>query len=219
MKRFAVVGLGNFGFTAAKSLSEHGHDVIAIDVDADLVDRVGAFVSHAVVGDASDIETLRKIGAREVDAGVVSTGDNIASSVLTTMAFHELGIRDIFVKVASIEHARVMERIGVTDIVFPERETAIALATRIMSRTALLNYVRLGAGFSIQEMGVPDSWYGKSIRELDLRRKHDISIVALHDVLNDTITTTPDPEHRLNDSDTLLLAGNDKALEKVAQLK
>ena len=217
MKRFVIVGLGNFGFTVAKSLSDNGHDVIAIDLDGELIDRLAAFVAHAAVGDATDVDTLRRIGAGEADGAIVSTGDDIASSILATMALHDLKVRDIYVKVVSPEHARVMNRIGVTDVVFPERDTAMGLATRI-SGSALLNYVRLGAGFSIQEMGVPSSWYGKSIRELELRQHYDINIVALHDVLTDKITPSPDPDYVLRDSDTLLVAGDDKALERAAKL-
>jgi trk system potassium uptake protein TrkA len=217
MKRFVIIGLGNFGFTVAKSLSDNGLDVIAIDLDGELIDRLAAFVAHAAVGDATDVDTLRRIGAGEADGAIVSTGDDIASSILATMALHDLKVRDIYVKVVSPEHARVMNRIGVTDVVFPERDTAMGLATRI-SGSALLNYVRLGAGFSIQEMGVPTSWYGKSIRELELRQHYDINIVALHDVLTDKITPSPDPDYVLKDSDTLLVAGDDKALERAAKL-
>ena len=218
MKRFVVVGLGNFGFAVAKSLSDNGHDVIAVDLDGDLIDRLAAFVSHAAVGNATDVETLRRIGASEADAAIVSTGDDISSSILASMALLDLKVRDIYVKVVSADHARVMKRIGVTDIVFPERDTAIALATRI-SGSALLNYVQLGPGFSIQEMGVPGSWYGKSIRELELRQSFEITIVAVHDVLTDKITASPDPDYILRDSDTLLVAGDDAALDRAAKVK
>ena len=218
MKRFIIIGLGNFGFAVAKSLADHGHDVIALDRDGDVVDRLASHVSHAAVGDATDIETLQRLGAADADAAIVSTGDDIASSILATMALQDLKVRDIYIKVVSSDHARVMQRLGVTDVVFPERDTAIALATRV-SGSALLNYVNLGAGFSIQEMGVPTGWYGKTIRELELRRKFDISIVALHDVLTDTITATPDPDYVLKDSDTLLLAGADEALERAARIE
>lgn len=218
MKRFVVIGLGNFGSTVAKSLAEHGHDVIAVDLDGDLIDRLATFVSRAAVGDGTDVETLRRIGASDADAAIVSTGDDISSSILATMALHDVQTKDIFVKVVSGDHARVMQRIGVTDVVFPERDTAMALSARI-SGSALLNYVKLGTGFSVQEMGVPNSWYGKSIRELKLRQNYDISIVALHDVLTDKITATPDPDYLLKDSDTLLVAGDDAALEKAASVK
>ncbi len=217
MKRFVVVGLGNFGFTVARSLSENGHDVIAIDTDGTVVDRLASSVSRAAVGDATDVETLRRIGADDADAAIVSTGDDITASVLTTMALLDLKVREVYAKVVSNEHARVMQRIGVTEVVFPERDSAIGLATRVCG-SALLNYVQLGTGFSIQEMGVPSAWYGKSIRDLSLRQTYDISIVALHDVLTDKIFATPDPDYILKDSDTLLVAGSDDALGRVASV-
>lgn len=217
MKRFVVIGLGNFGFTVAQSLAEKGHDVIAVDLDGDVVDRIASRVSQAAVGDGTDIETLRAIGAADADAAIVSTGDDITSSILATMVLHDLKVRDIYVKVISSDHARVVNRMGVTDIVFPERDSAMGLAARV-SGSALLNYVRLGKGFSLQEMGVPTSWYGRSIRDLELRQRYDISIVAVHDVLRDQITATPDPDYQLKDSDTLLVAGSDEALSRAARL-
>ncbi|HMO14824.1 MAG TPA: TrkA family potassium uptake protein [Pirellulaceae bacterium] len=217
MKRFVVLGLGNFGFSVAKALGDRGHDVIVVDLNGDLIDRLAASVTQAAVGDATNLETLQKLGVGDADVAIVSTGDDIASSILATMALHDLKVRDIFVKVVSNDHARVMKRIGVTDVVFPERDTAMALAARVCG-SALLNYVRLGAGFSIQEMAVPKSWYGKSIRQLELRKNFDITIVAVHDVLRDEIFATPDPDYKLKDSDTLLVAGAEVALEKAARL-
>lgn len=217
MKRFVVIGLGNFGFSAAETLSNAGHDVIVIDTDGDVVDRIAPHVSSAAVGDGTDIQTLQRVGAADADAGVISTGDDITASILATMALHDLKVEDVFVKVISRDHARVMQRIGVTETIFPERDSAHSLATRL-SGTALLNYVRLGEGFSIQEMAVPDKWNGKTIRELSLRQSFDITVVALHDVLNDRILPSPNPDSMLKDSDTLLVAGTDAALAKAAKL-
>lgn len=218
MKRFVVVGLGNFGFAVAQTLAAKGHDVIAVDLHGDVIDRIAPMVGRAAVGDATDLETLDRIGASGADAGVVSTGDDITASILAVMALGDLKVRDIFVKVVSSNHARVMTRIGVTETIFPERDSAIGLATR-MSGTALLNYVRLGSGFSVQEMGVPAAWIGKTIRELSLRQAHDITIVAVHDVLTDRIVATPSPDDVLKDSDTLLVAGSDDALGRAARIK
>jgi trk system potassium uptake protein len=218
MKRFVVVGLGNFGATAAKSLTDAGHDVIAIDMDGDLVDRLAPHVSRAVVGDATVLETLERLGARAADAGVVSTGADITASILATMALGDLGISDLYVKVVSVDHARVMHRIGVTETIFPERDSAVALSKRMGGR-ALLKYVDLGAGFSLQEIGVPDAWCGKTIRELALRQNHEVTIIAVHDILQDKIVATPDPDAKLRDSDTLLLAGTDEALVKVGKIR
>jgi trk system potassium uptake protein TrkA len=217
MKRFIIIGLGNFGFSAAEALNNAGHDVIVIDVDGDVVDRIAPHVARAAVGDGTDIQTLQRIGAADADIGVIATGDDITASILATMALHDLKVKDVYVKVISRDHARVMQRIGVTETIFPERDSATALATRL-SGTALLNYVRLGEGFSIQEMAVPERWNGRTIRELQLRQTFDITVIALHDVLNDRMLPSPDPDSILKDSDTLLVAGSDAALAKAAQL-
>lgn len=218
MKRFVVIGLGNFGYNVAEFLNSKGHDVIVVDPDGDVVDRIAPYVAKAAVGDGTDLETLNRVGAAGADAGVIATGDDITASILATMALHDLKVKEVYVKVISRNHARVMERIGVTETIFPERESAIGLATR-MSGTALLNYVRLGSGFSVQEMAVPDAWTGKTIRELELRQKYDITVVALHDVLTDDIFPSPDPDRRLRESDTLLVAGNDESLGQAARVR
>jgi trk system potassium uptake protein len=218
MKRFVVIGLGNFGSSLAEALHAKGHEVIALDPDERAVDRIAPFVSRAAVGDGRDVQTLDRIGARGADAGVVSTGDDITASILSSMALHDIGIRDVYVKVISRNHARVMERMGVTESIFPERESALALGAR-MAGAGLLNYFRLGPGFSIQEMAVPQEWSGKSLRDLELRKRFGISIVALHDVLMDRIVPTPDPDAVLKDSDTLLIAGKDEDLARAAQVK
>jgi len=217
MKRFVVVGLGNFGASVAEALHAKGHEVIAVDRNEELVDRISPHVTSAAVGDGSSVPVLERIGAKAADGGVVSTGDDITASILSTMALHDLGVRDVYVKVISKEHARVMERLGVTESIFPERESALALGTR-MSGTAILNYVRLGTGFSLQEMGVPESWSGKSLRELELRARYGITVVALHDVLTDQTIGTPDPDQVLTESHTLLVAGRDEDLSNAAQV-
>ena len=216
-KRFVVVGRGSFGSTVASAFTDAGHEVIAIDLDGDLVDRIAPQVAKAVVGDATDAETLQRLGVGSADAAVISTGADITASILSSLVLNDLNVRELFVKVVSNDHARVMHRIGVTETIFPERDSAAALAKR-MSGNALLKYVALGAGFSIQEMGVPDSWNGRTIRELALRQKHEVTIVAVHDVLQDKIIATPDPDAALRDSDTLLLAGNDESLARVARI-
>lgn len=217
MKRFVVIGLGNFGSSAAETLFSKGHEVIVIDQNADAVDRLARFSSRAAVGDGKNIEVLERAGAKGANAGVVSTGDDVTASILATLALHDLGVREVYVKVVSRDHARVMERIGVTETIFPERESAIGLATR-MSGTGLLNYVKLARGFSIQEMAVPQEWSGRTLRDLQLRPRYGITVIALHDVLTDEIHPIPDPDAVLKDSDTLVVAGREEDLAKAAQL-
>lgn len=217
MKRFVVIGLGTFGSSVAETLYVQGHDVIAVDTREEAVDRIATRVSRAAVGDARQIEVLERIGARDADAGIISTGDDITASILATMALRDLDVREIYVKVISRDHARVMGRIGATETIFPERESAQNLAGRLSNRD-ILNYVRLGAGFSIQEMVVPDPWEGRTLRDLNLRTRYQISVVAVHDVLRDEMIVPPDPDAPLKPSDTLLVAGREDALRRAAEL-
>jgi len=215
MKRFVVIGLGNFGSSAAEALHAQGHEVIAVDPKEEAVDRVAQHVTRAAVADGRSLEALERIGARGADAGIISTGDDITASILATLALKDLNVRDVVVKVISRDHARVMERVGATETVFPERDSAIGLASRL-SGSAILNYVRLGTGFSIQEMAVRSEWVGKTLRELELRRRYGISVIALHDMLNDQILAAPDPDVVMKGSETLLVAGKDEDLARAA---
>lgn len=217
MKRFVVVGLGNFGSTVAETLHSIGHDVAALDRDPERVDAMARLVTRAASGDGTDARTLERIGAEDADAAVISTGDHITASAMTALMLRDFGVGEIYVKVISHDHARLIEKIGVTETIFPERESGIRLGKRISSRS-LLNYVQLGLDFGIQEMAVPSDWVGRSLRDLELPRRHGISVVAVHDVLMEEIQPVPDPDAPLKESDTLLVAGKDANLAKAAGL-
>lgn len=215
MKRFVIIGLGNFGSSVAETLFERGHEVVALDTSEEAVDRIAPHATRAAVGDGRGARTLERVGAADADAAVVSTGDDITASILATMALRDLGVQEVYVKVISRDHARVMERLGATETIFPERDSGIRLATRITNRQ-ILNYVQLGTGFSVQEIAVPDEWVGRSLRELQLPRRHRISVIAVHDVLTDRIVPVPDPDAPLTESDTLLVAGEDAELARMS---
>ena len=216
MKRFIVVGLGNFGSSVAETLHSMGHDVAALDRNPDRVDHMARLATRAAVGDGTDPDTLEKIGAEDADAAIISTGDNITASAMTVLMLQDLGVEEIYVKVVSPDHARLIEKIGITETIFPERESGIRLGKRISSRT-LLNYVQLGPDFSLQEMAVPESWIGRSLRDLELPRRFGISVVAVHNYLVDELQPIPDPDTPLKESDTLLVAGRDKNLARAAK--
>ncbi len=214
MKRLLVVGLGNFGSWAVRALHTLGHEVIAIDRKGDVVDRHADAVTRGVVGDATDIRLLKEIGADSADAAIVSTGGDLAASILTTLALTDLGVTNIYVKVASPEAARALEALRVSETIFPEREAAYSLAHRIASRS-VLNYVPLSQGYSIQEIAIPDSWLGKTLRELALPQRHGIQVVAVYDLLAGTMHVAPDPDQPLKDSDLAIVAGKDDVVAKV----
>lgn len=216
-KRFVVIGLGNFGSSVAETLHAMGHDVAALDRDPDRVDAMARLVARAATGDGTDSRTLHRIGAEGADAAVISTGDDITASALTALVLRDLGVEEIYVKVISRDHARLIDKINVTETIFPERESGIRLGKRISSRS-LLNYVQLGADFSLQEMAVPTAWVGNTLRELELPRRHGITVVAVHDFLMGAMHPVPDPDAPLKDSDTLLVVGKDQNLAKAAGL-
>ncbi|MBZ4409684.1 potassium channel family protein [Myxococcus faecalis] len=218
MKRIIVVGLGNFGSVIAARLHEQGHDVIAIDPRPAVVDALGSRVSKAMVGDATQRQVLQEVGARGADAAIVSTGEDLSASILALLALRDTGIQDIYVKVRSDDHARIVNALGASESIFPERESALGLANRITSGR-LLQYVQLGQDFGLQEMPVPEAWYGRSLRELALPQRYRVHVVAVHDVLQDRMLPVPDPDRPLTPSDALLVAGEPSALAAVAVLK
>lgn len=219
MKRFVVIGLGNFGSSIARALYAQGHEIVALDINEAVVDEIASHVSRAAVGDGRENDVLDELGAAEADVGVVSTGDDITSSILATMSLQDLGVEDIYVKVISTDHARAMQRIGVTETIFPERQAAENLAARLAQSESILNYVRLGPAFSIQEMAVPNEWIGKSLREINMRSNYGVTVIAIHDVLTDEMNPVPDPSEPLKDSDTLLVAGPQEKLAAVAEIQ
>ena len=215
MKRFIVVGLGLFGSEVARSLFAEGHEVIAVDNDPRLVDEIAPHVTHAAVADALEPASLEALGAKECDVGVISIGTDVGSSVLITLALRDLGIREIYAKVTSGSHARILEKLGATETVFPEKEAAQRLAERL-SQPGILSATPLAPGFSLREIAVPEEFRGKSLRELELPRTHRIQVVAVRDLLADRLDHLPDPDAVLKDSDTLIVVGEEEALDTLA---
>lgn len=217
MKRFVVLGLGTFGSSAALALQAQGHEVSGVDVDAAKVESLAPRVAKVIIGDGTQREVLEEAGAPGADGCIVSTGRDIMASVLTVVSLRDCGVRQIYVKVISDLHARILDKVGVADTVFPERESAHLLAKRLTS-LMILNYVELGPDLAAQEMAVPGSWVGSCLRELELPRRYGVSVIAIRDYLTDRVETIPDPDAKLKESDTILVTGRGKDLERVAEV-
>jgi trk system potassium uptake protein TrkA len=216
-KRVVVVGLGSFGAAAAQALTDMGHVVAAVDSDRDKVERVSGFLGTALIGDGTDPDVLEHLGAASADLALVSTGDDVTASVLAAVELRNLGSARIHVKVVSEIHARILGKIGVDSTVFPERESAQRLVRRAVS-AAIIDYIGLGEGLAILEMAMPGRWVGRTLRELELPRQHAISVVALRDYLSGEVTAVPDPDVRLTESQSLLVAGDQGSLAAVTKL-
>jgi trk system potassium uptake protein TrkA len=214
MKRFVVVGLGRFGSWVARALYEQGYEVIALELDEALVDRHAPAMTRGVVGDATDPDMLRRVGASDADAAVISTGEDLAATIMSVLALRDVGVKRIYAKVASLRAARALARFEVDEMIFPEKDSAERLSRRITS-TTVLDYVSLGQDHAIQEMAIPDAWVGKTLRELALPRERGIQVVALFNVLETTWDVVPDPDEPLTESHVAIVAGEEKVLAEL----
>lgn len=215
MRSYMIIGLGRFGSGLAKSLGQLGAEVLAMDVCPELVQQLSADVTHAVVGDGQDKEVLRALGARNFDCAVVAIGDNLAASVLTVMNLQELGVPRLICKAHDEMHRRVLEKLGVDQVVVPELEQAQRLA-RILQSHNVLDYIELSKDYGILEVPAPKSWADKSIRELNVRAKMDINIIAIKN--GEKTMVSPSADYRIHGDDVLAVLGDTAALEAMQKL-
>ena len=215
MKSYAVIGLGRFGSALARQLCKLGAEVLALDVKGDYVQQIANDVTHAVVGDAQDKEVLRALGVRNLDCAVIAIGDNLAASVLITMNLKELGVPYIVCKAHDETHRKVLEKLGVDRVVIPEQEHAQRLGRSLFSHN-VLDYIELSEDFGILDVPAPKSWIGKSLRELNVRAKLGVTIIAVENGGKTNVSPTAD--YAVGEGDTLVMLGDNVALEKVQKL-
>lgn len=215
MKSYIVIGLGLFGAEVARKLCEQGCEVLAMDIHSHLVQQVSEHVTHAVVGDGQDKEVLRALGAGSFDCAIIAIGDDLASSVLTTMNLKELGVPYIVCKAHDETHRRVLEKLGVDRVVIPEYEFAGKLA-RSLSSHNVLDYIELSEDYGILEVPAPKSWVGKTILELNVRAKLGVNIIAVESGKKTNVS--PSAEYRILAGDIMVVLGDNKALEAVQKL-
>jgi trk system potassium uptake protein TrkA len=215
-KKFCVIGLGHFGSHIVSALYEEGHEVTAIDNDKDKVQAIKDLCDYAILGDGGNKEFLASQGVQEVDAVVVSTGEHSHLSTLMTLYLKELEVPRIVVKAISEDHGRILDRVGATDIIYPEKDTAIRVA-RNLSSPNVLEFIPLAEEYSLSETAPPQHFLGKTLIELDLRKQFQLTIIAIKDVLTDHFIPAPPPTYTIKDSDLLIILGKtediDKALE------
>ncbi len=212
--KFAVIGLGSFGFHVAKTLYEKGHEVLAIDVDKECVEESKSCVSHAVHMDAADKENLQAMGIQEVDVAIVSLGPNMEASILTVLYLHELHTKRIVAKALTEDHAKILEAVGATEVIYPEKDMAIKTALKLSSPN-VLEYLPLLSGFSIQEIAPPERFIGKSLSELDLRNKYGVQVIAIRGLVPEKTTLIPTADFVIKDSDILVIMGEEEQLAKI----
>ncbi|WP_225073575.1 TrkA family potassium uptake protein [Desulfuromonas sp. CSMB_57] len=218
MKRFCVIGLGNFGFHVAKTLYQEGHEVIAIDLDRDKIQRIKNFTSYAVLGDASNKEFLKGQGIGEMEAVIISTGERSHLSTLITLHLREMSVKRILVKAVDEDHGRILEKVGATDIIFPEKDMAIKTAKGLCISN-ILEFIPIAEDYSISEVAPPNHFVGHNLIDLDLRRKYNVTVIGIRDMLTGEFNTLPDPTHIIKDSDLMVMIGKTDDVEKACRLK
>lgn len=215
MKSYVVVGLGRFGSGVARELCCLGCEVLAMDVSSDLVSQVANDVTHAVVGDGQDKEVLRALGAGEFDCAIVAIGGDLAASVLVTMNLKELGVPKIVCKAHDETHRRVLEKLGADQVVIPEQEQASRLA-RSLSSPNVLDYIELSDEYGIIEVPAPISWEGKTLRDLNVRAKLGLNILAIR--RGGKFNVSPAADFAFVQGDVMVVLGDSRALKKVQKL-
>ncbi len=215
MKSYVVVGLGRFGMEAAKQLCAMGGEVLAIDNGADTVQQIAPDVTHAVVADARDKEVLRALGVADFDCAIVAIGDSLTDSVLATMNLLELGVPYLVCKAYDETHCQILKKLGAHQVLVPEKEQAVRLA-RSLSNPNVLDYIELSGDHGIIEVPAPKSWQGKTLKELNVRAKVGVNIIAVKH--GGEINVSPAADYCIGKEDVMVMLGDTIALEKVQKL-
>jgi trk system potassium uptake protein TrkA len=217
MKQFVILGIGNFGHYLAIHLYKKGHEVLVIDKMSNRVTEVKDQVSQAVVADATDRKALEALGLDKMDAAVVCIGSVLSESILATLNLKDIGVERVYAKALSEAHSRILEKIGASEVFFPEKDQAISLAERLHNPN-MLDYLPFLEGYSIIQLAPPNRFIGKSLRELNLINRFGVQVVAVKEVVPDRLNLIPTAQFVLKDSDIMVLLGPNEALDELRKL-
>lgn len=213
-KQFVVIGLGRFGTSVARTLSQLGHDVLAIDSKEGPVQSLMNIVTHAVQADAKEEENLRALGVRNFDVAVVAIGDDIQSSILVTLILKEMGIKRIVAKAVDSLHGKVLEKVGADKIIYPEKDMGFRLAHSLVA-TNVMDFIELSPDYNIVEIMTPNKFVGKTLGQLDLRAHYGINVMAIKH--GETIEVAPGANAKLDNKDVLVVISDNEALKNLSE--
>ena len=225
LQRFAVIGLGRFGSRLARNLAEAGAEVIAIDRDRTIVEELRDQVTLAIALDATDEQALKVQGVDQVDCAIVGIGHNFEANALTTVLLKSLRVERVISRAGNDMQAQILSRIGADAVVKPEDEAADRWGHRLLA-PFMIDHVELGEGYALVQMAAPSDWRGKTLAELDLRRRHGVTVVAIKRrvetasptgavTYEERVVDVPMPSSRLGPDDILVIAGFDRDLERL----
>jgi len=218
VKRFAVIGLSTFGYYLTKSLFDAGHEVIAIDQDRQRIQSISSSATQAVILNATDKEQLRSLGLESMDSVIISTGTNLSASVLIAFYLKEMGVKHIIAKALDEDHSQILEKLGVNEVIQPERDMAFRLAKSLISGN-ILDYVPLDDNHNLIQFAAPASFQGKSLKDLDLRARYNINVIAIEELVPYRFILAPTADFILKESDILIVLGASQDIEKFQKVK
>ena len=211
MKSILLIGLGRFGRHIAMKLDELNHQVMAVDRDESRVDAVLPYVTNAQIGDGTNEEFLSSLGVRNYDVCIVAIGDNFQSSLETTSLLKELGAKLVVARATRDVHAKFLLRNGADEIVYPEKQIGEWTAIRY-SADHIFDYIELDETHSIYELSVPDNWVGKTVGQLDIRKRYNVNIMALKE--NGVMNLSISPDTEIRRDNTMFVLGSNKDIQK-----
>lgn len=216
MKSYAVIGLGRFGSKIAESLYENKQDVLALDINEELVDDIADKVTRAVVVDAKNKSDLKHLDIGQCDCAVIAVGSDLASSVLITMNVKSLGVKTVICKAQNETHREILEKIGADRVIIPEYEVAEKTA-RTLSSPGFIEFIELSDEYGIIEVAPPKPWIGKTVRELNIRAKYNINILGV--IKSEKINMTPSPDTEISADCKLIILGEYDKLNIIKKIK
>lgn len=211
-KQYAVIGLGRFGSSVAKTLYELDNEVMGIDTDDEKVQNISEHITHAIQVDATDENSLKSLGIRNFDVAVIAIGADVQASIMATLIVKEMGVKHIIAKANSEIHAKVLYKIGADKVVLPERDMGTRVAHSLVSSN-ILDYIELSDDYNIAEIVTPSKWYGKTLSELNLRANYGLNVMAIK--RQDNIEVSPNSEYIMKENDIVVVIGDTKSLDKI----
>lgn len=218
MKSFVVIGLGRFGSAVATELYKRGNEVLAVDMDADVIQRIADSVTHAIVGDAKEESVLRAVGVRNFDCAIVAIASDIQDSVLVTLMLKEMGVKYVIAKGSNALHTKVLDRIGADRVVFPEHDMGQRLA-QILTSSNVIDFIELSPDFSIVEIHAPLSWAGKTLIELSVRAEYGLNVLALRGQDGRMTAISPTADQIVHEGDVMVVVGANDDIERIGNLQ
>jgi trk system potassium uptake protein TrkA len=213
-QRVVVIGLGIFGMNLVKGLCKSGVEVIAIDKSKEAIQKARDCATKAIVADGTDTEIMNAIGLREDDIVVVSFGEDLAASTLITLHLKQMKVKNIIVKAPNEEHKLILEKVGATEVIIPEKEMADKIAKSLVSPN-VIDYIPLADDYMIGEIAPPSGFIGKTLAEIQLRSKYHVDVIAVRDMLTDKIHMVPAANFVVKDSEVLIIVGKEVDIDKI----